>query len=154
MEIRVPSGSTIVSSPFIDVDFKFDSALEQRLNNFYGLGGELQKFADSEFMNGIKDYVPFKTGTLRDSMTLNTILGSGEVVFKTPYARYLYYGMLMVDSVTGSAWSPLGGTKVLTETPLQYHGGSKAGAFWDRRWKADNIMAYVKSLQDFVDRNG
>ena len=36
-------------------------------------------------------FVPIKTGTLQKSAIINTRLGSGEVVWQTPYARRLYY---------------------------------------------------------------
>lgn len=169
IEIKVPSGATLVSSPFLDVDFKFSPTLEQRLNNFYGLYGPLQKFADNEFMNGIKPYMPFKTGAMQDNMRQFTVLGSGVNYTPGPYARYLYYGMLYVDPVykVGAFfsegfgfWSRPGISKIKTNIELKFHdadfygGGSKRGAKWDIRWKADNLTAYVKSLQNFVDRGG
>lgn len=36
-------------------------------------------------------FVPIKTGTLQKSGIINTRLGSGEVKWRTPYARRLYY---------------------------------------------------------------
>ena len=41
--------------------------------------------ADSNF------FVPIKTGTLQKSGIINTRIGSGEVTWRTPYARRLYY---------------------------------------------------------------
>lgn len=36
-------------------------------------------------------FVPLKTGTLQKSGIINTRIGSGEVIWRTPYARRLYY---------------------------------------------------------------
>lgn len=36
-------------------------------------------------------FVPLKTGTLQKSGIINTRIGSGEVTWRTPYARRLYY---------------------------------------------------------------
>ena len=41
--------------------------------------------ADSNF------FVPIKTGTLQKSGIINTRIGSGEVTWRTSYARRLYY---------------------------------------------------------------
>ena len=46
-----------------------------------------QVITDSNF------YCPLKTGTLQKSGIINTVLGSGLVVWKTPYARAQYYGV-------------------------------------------------------------
>lgn len=96
--------------------------------------------------------MPFKTGTLQNLMIMNTEIGSGENVTRAPQARFLYYGMLMVDSVTGSAWAMPGGTKVVTEIPLEFHGGGHSGPKWDQRWAAANLPAFVQSVQAFIDR--
>lgn len=36
-------------------------------------------------------FCPLKTGTLQKSAIINSRLGSGELVWRTPYARRLYY---------------------------------------------------------------
>lgn len=46
-----------------------------------------QVITDSNF------YCPLKTGTLQKSAIINTVLGSGLVVWRTPYARRQYYGV-------------------------------------------------------------
>ena len=38
-------------------------------------------------------YCPLKTGTLQKSAIINTVLGSGLVIWRTPYARRQYYGV-------------------------------------------------------------
>lgn len=46
---------------------------------------------DSLVLQDSNYFVPLKTGTLQKSGIINTRLGSGEVVWRTPYARRLYY---------------------------------------------------------------
>lgn len=46
-----------------------------------------QVITDSNF------YCPMKTGTLQKSAIINTVLGSGLVKWRTPYARRQYYGV-------------------------------------------------------------
>lgn len=151
MSIKTPDDRVVYSSPFINAKITFNPSLGQHLDNTFGLFGPVQKYIDQEFSNQIKAYMPFKTGTLQNLMIMNTVIGSGENVTRSPAARFLYYGMLMVDSVTGSAWALPGGTKVLTDIPLEYHGGGHSGPKWDERWAAANLKGFVESVQRFVD---
>ena len=99
-----------------------------------------QMFVDSECIRLMKPYTPFRNGILEKSATLGTVIGSGEIHQVAPYARYQYYGMLMVSSITGSSFASKGEKKVLTDIPLQ-HDKSKhpqAGPFWFERMKAEH----------------
>ena len=98
----------------------------------------------NEAMKDTSPFVPHLTGSLDRSAHIvesNTgaaiIYGGGGVT----YARYLYYGMLMVDPETGSAWARKGTTKVLTDKPLKYSTGGhpKACARWFVASKAENL---------------
>ena len=46
---------------------------------------------DAMVMTDSNYFVPLKTGTLQKSAIINTRLGSGVIVWRTPYARRLYY---------------------------------------------------------------
>lgn len=56
-----------------------------------GKGGEIQQFVDSEVLRRCEPYVPRDTGELIRSGVRNTVIGSGQVVYNTPYARRWYY---------------------------------------------------------------
>lgn len=108
-----------------------------------------QKFVDSEVIRLCAPYTPFETGALSRSATLGTVVGSGEVVWNAPYARYLYYGKLMVSPATGSPWAKKGERKVLTERDLKYNGAPKRGKLWFERMKSDHkheILAGAKKI--------
>lgn len=51
-----------------------------------------QCFVDSECIRQMDKYTPKRTGALIRSATLGTKIGSGHIVYNTPYARYQYYG--------------------------------------------------------------
>lgn len=53
--------------------------------------GEVQRFIDSEVLRLTDPYVPFDTGALKSSGTRHTKVGSGNVRYRTPYARKMYY---------------------------------------------------------------
>lgn len=62
-----------------------------------------QKYLDRAVINDTNKYVPYRSGVLRLSAKNNTVIGSGEVKWCTPYAHYQHEGTVYVDSVTGVA---------------------------------------------------
>lgn len=100
-------------------------------------GGKVQKFIDSEMIKVMNPYTPMQSSTLINSVTLNTVIGSGLIEYGTPYDRYHYYGKLMVSPTTGSSYAQKGEKKVLTDKDMNYNGAPKRGPFWFVRAKAD-----------------
>lgn len=80
----------------------------------------IQKFIDSECIRLMRPYTPARNEILSKSAALGTKIGSGEIHYVIPYARYQYYGKLMVSGVTGSPFAEKGESKVLTDKDLQY----------------------------------
>lgn len=71
--------------------------------------GEVQRFVDSEILRLSEPYVPVMDGILKGSGKLNTVVGSGKVVYKTPYAKRQYYagrapGTSTKGSLRGRQW--------------------------------------------------
>ena len=102
--------------------------------------GPVQKFIDSECIRLMAPYTPYRNGMLEESTTLGTKIGSGEINQISPYARFQYYGKVMVSPITGSPWAAKGEKKILTDRDLQY-GTSKhplAGKMWFDRMVADH----------------
>ncbi len=122
------------------MQFRFEMKENPQLIQARGLQpyGRTQKFVDQEVIRLMAPYMPNLNGVLTASTTFSTKIGSGDVKQNVPYARYQYYGKLMVSSITGSAWSH-GEKKVLTDRDLQYNTSknSLAGPFWFERMKAD-----------------
>lgn len=102
--------------------------------------GPVQKYIDSECIRLMAPYTPMRNGFLMRSATLGTKIGSGEINQIAPYARYLYYGKLMVSSITGSSWARQGEKKVITDKDLKYDKSRhpQAGPFWFERMKAEH----------------
>lgn len=91
-----------------------------------------QAYVDSECIRLMSKYTPMKNGLLFKSPVLGTVIGSGHIVYASPYARYQYYGKLMVSRLTGSAYARRGESKVLTNTDLKYktHRHPQAQKLW------------------------
>ncbi|ADU25687.1 minor capsid protein [Ethanoligenens harbinense] len=66
-----------------------------------------QKFLDSEVLRTTTPFVPIKTGALIKSGQLGTVIGSGQVTWHAPYARYQYYSTSLsrtYDAQRGGKW--------------------------------------------------
>lgn len=111
-------------------------------------GGKVQQFIDSECIRLMDDYTPDRNGMLKNSVRLNTKIGSGLLTQSTPYARYLYYGILYVDPKYGKGafysddygfWSRPGIKKIPSSKELSYSTAKSplAGKMWFERMKAD-----------------
>ena len=107
------------------VDFKsVDEILKER-----GLlpGGTVQKYLTNEII-GISDpYVPFDNGPLKNQTVV--AMDGTYYDYISPYARYHWYGKLMVDPVTKKGaffnpdygfWSRPGIQKELTNKDMSY----------------------------------
>lgn len=95
-------------------------------------------------------YVPMLTG----SLDKRTRVDGAEVIYPGPYARYLYYGKLMVDPETGSSYAKKGTTKVLTDKNLVFNTASHAQAqsHWFEASKAENLEKWVRVADKAVKR--
>lgn len=135
---------------------KFEMKSTEIMLNDRGLQdmGPVQKFIDNECINKMIPYTPMLSGLLSNiAPRLGTKIGSGKIEYISPYARYQYYGKLMVSSTTGSAWSK-GESKVLTNRNL-IHNKSRhpqAGPFWFERMKADHRENILKGAQEIANR--
>lgn len=52
---------------------------------------QVQAPLDSLIMQDSNYFCPIKTGTLQKSAIINSHIGDGEIVWRTPYARRQYY---------------------------------------------------------------
>lgn len=66
--------------------------------------GKVQQVIDSEVLRLCDPLVPLDTGALKDSGNTNTVIGSGEVVYRTPYARKQYYIPMNHDGKRTAYW--------------------------------------------------
>lgn len=108
-DIKVPMDVDIAQGGTLRVKLHFNPAFAPRFNA--GLHA-LQKEFDAEIIRKLDPYVPFLTGALKGSAHIHTVLGSGKIVYATPYARYQYYlhpiGTDIRDGVRGSYWGERG----------------------------------------------
>ena len=97
-------------------------------------------------------YVPALTGSLDQ----RTRVDENQIIYPGPYARYPYYGKLMVDPETGSSYAPKGATKVLTDKNLVFNKAmhSQAQDHWFEASKAENMDKWLRVAGKAVKRYG
>ena len=95
-------------------------------------------------------FVPMLTGSLR---TRTRVMGN-TVIYPWPYARYLYYGKLYVDPLTGSSYARKGVTKVpaVPEKDLIFHRTGTC-SHWFEASKAQNMEKWVRVAEKAVKRD-
>ena len=130
--------------------------------HFGGMEAIKDKLADSctraESIVGqqvIKDTAPF-VPALTGSLTIRTRLDGNKIIYPGPYARFLYYGKVMVDPQTGSTFAPKGGTKVLTNRDLVFSKAMhpQAQSHWFEASKAQNMEKWVRVADKAVKKFG
>lgn len=138
-------------------DFATAKELKEKLG--VNPGGYVQKVIDKAVIRECSPYVPWDEGILAGSAYTATEIGSGEVVYDTPYARYLYYGEVygpnipkVENGVITGYWSPP--KKYPTGRPIKYstEHNEKAGSHWFERAMADHADDVLKEAQDAVNR--
>lgn len=116
---------------------------------------EAQCYLDGAVLDDCNMYVPFRMGELRNSGTRNTVKGSGEVKWVTPYAHYQHEGKVYVDPVTGAAAFYIEGVgfrsrknvpKVESERHLQYHEAG-TGSHWFEKAKRVHGKEWIKEVK-------
>lgn len=87
--------------------------------------GEVQKYIDSECLRLCEPKVPKRENILIESGHLNTQIGSGQIKYRTPYARRWYY------------------------MPANFHEAPERGNYWFERMKQQykgQILAGAKKI--------
>lgn len=90
-EIQTPRGTIVHRTSrrgAITAEFRFNRGFGHEMS---GRFSRAQKFVDSEVLRRCDPRVPFRTGMLKKSGILGTVVGSGLVRYNAPYARRNYY---------------------------------------------------------------
>lgn len=135
MNIRTPNGSFVFKW-----NKSFGAVMTDRLN-------KAQRYIDSRCINFMVPYTPMRSGLLMESVKLGTVIGSGELRYLSPYARYIYYGEIYGPSIPicegGNVvgyFSPKNEKKYPTCREMTYNTSRhlQAGKLWFERMKADH----------------
>lgn len=114
-------------------------------------GGEVQKYIDQFIFYHSEPYLP-GSHIHRESESVNRF-GTGQVIWDTPDAQFLYEGKLMVDPETLSPFARKGVQKILDPEgrDLKYGGGGLRGKDWVNRMLKDEEEELIKGCQNKVN---
>ena len=125
--LQTPKGNTTTST---SKNGQVTSKLEWNPNckpSFEKYVSTTQAYIDKEVLRRCSPLVPFLTGVLEKSGNLHTVIGDGEVRYKTPDARKVYY----TSKSKG-----------------------QRGAKWFERMKAASKDAIKKGAEKYMERRG
>lgn len=107
-----------------------------------GADGDVQMQVTRIINQRITRYMPYRTGVL--ATKLKHIKSPTEIEVLGPYARYQYFGKVMVGPPP----------KVVTNRDLVYTKTKNplAGPFWDRRMMQAEGKQIANEIQRYVDR--
>lgn len=72
----------------VSARLEWNPSFEQNMEKGFS---NAQEFVDSECIRRMAPETPFRSGVLKKSATLGTVIGSGEINQIAPYARRQYY---------------------------------------------------------------
>lgn len=101
-----------------------------------------------EIIKDTDPFVPARTGVL----AMNVQRHGHTIVYASPYARFQYYGKVMIDPATGSTFAPKGTRKVLTDRNLKYSKGmhKNARSHWFEASKALNETRWMEGVRKIL----
>ena len=91
--------------------------------------GRAQQYVDSEVLRLSEPFIPRDTGALVDSGIINTQIGSGEVEWRTPYARRWDY------------------------QPANFQGAPQKGNYWFERMKQQYKDSILNGVTEIIKGN-
>lgn len=110
-----------------------------------------EKILATQVMKDTDKYVPALTGSLMK----RTHIEESTIVYPGPYARFLYYGKVMIYEPTKSTFAPLGEHKVVTDRDLVMNKSMHplATSHWFEASKAQNLEKWVRVAERLVKDN-
>ena len=107
-----------------------------------------EKILATQVMKDTDKYVPALTGNLMK----RTHIEESTIVYPGPYARFLYYGKVMIYEPTGSTWAPRYEHKVVTGRDLVMNKSMHplASSHWFEGSKAANLDTWIKVAERLV----
>lgn len=118
--------------------------------------GDVQRFLRDECDRFMDAYIPMESGILKNTKTYPN---NHEIKYTSPYAHYMYKGVVYISPTLGVSgiplkngkwWSPKGEKKLATNKPLKYSGAPKRGKEWDKRMKSDRKNDIKRDLQNYI----
>jgi len=108
-----------------------------------------EKILAAQAMKDTDKFVPALTGNFAQRVHLE----ESTIVYPGPFARFLYYGKVMIYEPTGSTWAPKNEHKVVTGRDLVMNKSMhpQATSHWFEVSKAANLETWLKVAERLVN---
>lgn len=108
-----------------------------------------EKILAAQVMKDTDKFVPALTGNFAQRVHLE----ESTIVYPGPFARFLYYGKVMIYAPTGSTWAPKDEHKVVTGRDLVMNKSMHplASSHWFEVSKAANLETWLKVAERLVN---
>ena len=133
----------------LDVKVKMNSVNKILKDHGLNKDGRVTRYLRDDADRLMNSFVPMDNGMLRRNKTYPK---NNEIMYTSPYAKYQYYGKLMLAK-NGSAWAKLGEKKVKTSKHLKYH-TSGTGAKWDKLMLQRRKNDLIKDVENYIKNGG
>lgn len=127
-------------------DYKFDFDYGKCKKKYDGYNKQARKVLKNEVVKDTDKFVPMRVGTLKNSAIKSINNNSDNIIYKGPYARFLYYGHVMVGIRTNRPWAKKGETKVVAnpKRALMFGGVHPfACARWFEKSRSLNLRKWI-----------
>ena len=130
----------------LNINVKMNSS--KQIIKDHGLNGDggVTKFLRDDVYRLYEPYVPRENGNLYRQVIYPN---NHSIKHIMPYSHYMYKGKVAIG-----ASRPKGVTRKISNKPLQYQGGPKRGAEWDKRMMNDRGKEVCKDVENFIKRGG
>ena len=132
-----------------NIHLNIDQVLAQKLAS---ASNQAEHTVAVQVAKDTEPYVPARTKSLAN----RTIVQENVIIYLGPYARFLYYGKLMIDPDTGSPWAPKGASKVIDpsgrDLDIKKKVHSKAQSHWFEVSKAQNLPKWKRVAGRLMQR--
>ena len=122
--------------------------------------GRVQEFLTTTADRFMMPFIPGGAGG--QLAKLKTYPNKHSIKYKSPYAKYQYYGKMYISPKLGVSgiplksgrwWSPKGEKKIATSKNLTYH-TSGTGAKWDKLMLQRRKNDLVKDVENYIKTGG
>ena len=123
-----------------DVKVKIDFSPTAVTKRYKNKGNLALTTLKNEIIKDTDSYVPMRDGGLKKSAISSTGTKKMQIVYRKVYARFLYYGKVMVGMVSRKAWANKGETKETINKDLTY---SQGRSHWFEESKKKNLNKWI-----------
>lgn len=137
------------------IGFNWNAPEKQILNGAIG-GKRTEFFMANEAKKLMDPYVPMLEGSLHTNVSVGVDSDGGFVHYRSPYASFQYYGIVMLGVSSRSPYAKYGERKETTSRKL-VHNTSKhplATSQWDGAMKRARMGDLVKATQRYIKSRG